>query len=195
MQILNLHFTTKFMKDIRKQEILILFYRIFLVYVFYQIARLLFWWYNKDLIKVDSLSEYLQLSYHGTQFDTTALLYINALFIFLSIIPLTFNTKKSYQKFLFWLYFVTNGIAMLMNFGDFIYFKFSQARLTTTAINVAQHETNLLKVFGVSLVQNPSIVVFYITVMALWIFLYQRLKIKDQAPKNKIIYFTSSDLS
>lgn len=183
------------MKDIRKQEILILFYRIFLVYVFYQIARLLFWWYNKDLIKVDSLSEYLQLSYHGTQFDTTALLYINALFIFLSIIPLTFNTKKSYQKFLFWLYFVTNGIAMLMNFGDFIYFKFSQARLTTTAINVAQHETNLLKVFGVSLVQNPSIVVFYITVMALWIFLYQRLKIKDQAPKNKIIYFTSSVLS
>jgi hypothetical protein len=68
----------KFLKGFRKQEVLALLYRIFLAYVFYQMARLLFWYFNKDLIKVDSVSEYFKLAYHGTAFDTTAILYVNS---------------------------------------------------------------------------------------------------------------------
>ena len=112
----------KFFKGFRKQEVLALLYRIFLAYVFYQMARLLFWYFNKDLIKVDSVSEYFKLAYHGTAFDTTAILYVNALFILLSLVPLVINTKKGYQKVLFWVYFITNGVAYAMNFGDFIYY-------------------------------------------------------------------------
>ena len=135
------------MKEIRKQEILALIYRIFLAYVFYQIARLLFWFFNKNLIPVDRFSEYLNIAYRGIAFDTTAILYVNSLFILLSLIPIVVNTRKSYQKFLFYLYFITNGIAFSLNFGDFIYYKFSQARLTTAALQVAQHEDNVGKIF------------------------------------------------
>ncbi len=182
-------------KEVRIQEIVLLFYRIFLVFVFYQIARLLFWWYNKELIKVDSVSDYLSLAYHGTQFDTTAILYVNGLFILLSILPLTINTKKVYQKFLFWLYFITNGIAFIMNFGDFIYFKFSQARLTTTALHVAQNETNISKVFGISLIQNPSVAVAFVLCMSIWVFLYKKLSVDEQKPTKLIPYFISSIVS
>lgn len=89
----------KFLKGFRKQEVLALLYRIFLAYVFYQIARLLFWYFNKDLIKVDSVSEYIKLAYHGTAFDTTAILYVNSLFILLSLVPLVINTKKDIKRF------------------------------------------------------------------------------------------------
>ena len=71
-----------------------LLYRIFLAYFFYQMARFLFWFFNRGLIKIDSVSEYFSLAYHGIAFDTTAILYVNALFIVLSLIPIVVNTSQ-----------------------------------------------------------------------------------------------------
>ena len=183
------------MKEIRFQEIFALLYRIFLAFFFYQIARLLFWFFNKNLIPVDSVSEYLNLAYHGIAFDTTAILYVNSLFILLSLIPIIINTKKTYQKVLFYVYFITNGISYGMNFGDFVYFKFSQARLTTAAMNVAQHESNIGKVFLLSIVEHPFVIVWFVILMAIWIFFYKKVKVKIQKPVKLIPYFIFSILT
>lgn len=183
------------MKEIRSSEILALFYRIFLAYLFYQIARLLFWIFNKNLIPVGGVAEYLNLAYRGIAFDTTAILYVNSLFILLSLFPLFINTKRTYQKFLFYLYFITNGIAYALNFGDFVYFKFSQARLTTAAMNVAQNESNIGKVFITSILEHPLVLVWFVVLLALWIFLYQKVKVKIQKPVKLVPYFTFSLLS
>jgi phosphoglycerol transferase MdoB-like AlkP superfamily enzyme len=184
----------KLFKEFRKQEILVLLYRMFLAYFFYQIARFLFWFFNRGLIKVDSVSDYFSLAYHGIAFDTTAILYVNALFILLSLIPIVVNTRKGYQKFLFWLYFITNGIAYAMNFGDFVYFKFSQMRLTPAAIQVAKHEDNMFRVFTASIIQNPFILIWFVALMALWVFLYKRLKITERKPVKLVPYFIWSVL-
>ena len=182
------------MKESRFREIYVLLYRLGLVFLFYQIARLLFWFFNRNLIKIETVSEYFNIAYYGTAFDTTAILYINALFILLSIIPLTINTKKSYQKMLFWVYFVTNGLAYAMNFGDFVYFKFSQSRLTSAVLNVIENEDNLIKVFMASIVQNPFIMLSFLGLMALWIFLYKRIKIEENRPNRFVPYFVFSVL-
>lgn len=180
------------MKEIRLQELFALFYRLFLAYFFYQIARLLFWFFNKDLIKIDSVSDYLSLAYHGLAFDTTAILYVNALFILVSLLPLLINTKKSYQRFLFYLYFITNGIAYSLNFGDFVYYKFSQARLTVAALNVAQHEDNIGKVFLVSIIEHPFVILWFVVTMIFWIFLYKKVDVAYRKPQVKWKYFVSS---
>ncbi len=178
-----------FFKEYRTGEVVALFYRLFLAYFFYQVARFLFWFYNKDLIKVDGISDYLNLAWHGIAFDTTAILYVNSLYILLSLIPVMVNTKKYYQKMLFWIYFITNGIAYSLNFGDFIYFKFSQARLTIAAMHVAQHESNLFKVFGVSVMQHPFVLIWFFVLMALWIWLYRKVNVQFKKPKKLIPYF------
>lgn len=183
------------MKEFRGREIAVLLYRLFLAYFFYQIARLLFWFYNKDIIKVDSVSDYLKIAYHGIAFDTTAILYVNALFIFLSLVPIVINTNKVYQKVLFWLYFITNGIAYVMNFGDFIYFRFSQSRLTTTAMQIAEHENNLGKIFFASIGKQPSVAILFILLMALWVFLYKKVKIHERKPRKLVPYFILSILT
>ena len=182
------------MKNLRGQEILALIYRLFLVFFFYQIARLLFWFFNENLIKVGGISEYLKLSYYGTAFDTTAILYVNAVFILLSIIPIVINTKKSYQKFLFYWYFITNGIAYSFNFGDIIYYRFSQARLTSAMFSVAKNENNIGKVFLNAVLQNPLVIISFILIIVLWIFLYKKVKVTEEKPKNLITYFVSSIL-
>lgn len=182
----------KFFKEFRGGEIFALVYRLFLAFLFYQIARFLFWFFNKELIPVDGISEYFNIAFYGTAFDTTAILYVNSLFILLSLVPIIINTKKSYQKFLFWLYFITNGIAYSMNFGDFIYYKFSQARLTTAAMNVAQHENNIGKVFLVSVLEHPFVILWFLVLMILWIFLYKKVKVIERKPQKLIPYFVFS---
>ncbi|PKF74233.1 LTA synthase family protein [Chryseobacterium sp. PMSZPI] len=182
----------KFLKEFRKEELLVLLYRIFLAYFFYQIARFLFWYFNKDLIKVESLSDYIKLAYHGIAFDTTAILYVNALFILLSLLPLVINTQKGFQKVLFWIYFITNGLAYAMNFGDFIYYKFSQARLTSAVFQVAEHESNVSQTLMISIGQHPFVLVWYLVLMMLWVFLYKKVKVKEKKPVRLLPYFLTS---
>ncbi|MCU7615159.1 sulfatase-like hydrolase/transferase [Chryseobacterium sp. GMJ5] len=181
-----------FFKELRKQEILVLGYRIFLAFVFYQAARFLFWFFNKDVIKIDSLGDYSSLAYHGIAFDTTAILYVNSLFILLSLIPIVINTKIIYQKMLFWLYFITNGIAYAMNFGDFIYYRFSQSRLTSAAFQVAQHESNIFKVFMVSVKEHPFVIIWFVVLMFFWVYLYKKIKVTERKPVKLLPYFVLS---
>ena len=183
------------MKELRLQEVKVLIYRIFLVFVFYQAARFLFWFFNRDLLEIDSVSQYFKLAYYGTAFDTTAILYVNIVFIFFSLIPLTINTKGGYQKFLFWLYFILNGIAYAMNFGDIVYYRFSQSRLTSAVINVVENEQNIGKVFWASLGQNFWVFLCFVVLMGLWIFLYKRMKINEIKIEKKIWYFGGSVVS
>ena len=119
---------------IRTNEYKVLAYRILLAYIFYFIARILFYLYNSDFLKVDSISDFLSICYYGLAFDTTAILYVNLLFIVLSILPLWKNATIGYQKFLFYLYFITNIFAYSTNFVDFIYYKFSLTRSNTATL-------------------------------------------------------------
>ncbi|RZL59314.1 MAG: LTA synthase family protein, partial [Pedobacter sp.] len=80
-------------KSLRLNEYAVLFYRLFLAYLFYQISRILFYAFNTSILHLDGLSDLLKLCWHGFAFDTTALLYINSLFILLSVLPLTINTR------------------------------------------------------------------------------------------------------
>ena len=109
-------------KHLRLNEYKVLFYRLSLAYVFYFIARILFYLYNSELLKVDSVTDFLTLCYYGLAFDTTAILYVNLLFIFFSVLPFLKNTTVKFQRNLMYLYFVTNLLAYATNFIDFIYF-------------------------------------------------------------------------
>ncbi|MGV4414563.1 LTA synthase family protein [Chryseobacterium sp. T1] len=182
------------MKNFRWQELLVLLYRLFLAYFFYQIARLLFWIFNKDLIKIDSVSDYFSLSYYGIAFDTTAILYVNSAFILLSLIPIVINSKKSYQKFLMYWYFVTNAIAFSFNFGDFIYYRFSQSRLTSAVLSVGENESNLGKVFLQSVIDHPMVIIWFVVCLLVWALLYKKVKVTERKPDNLYIYFASGVL-
>ena len=106
----------------RFEEYKVVFYRILLAYVFYTIARLLFYFYNRNLIQIDGVTDIVSMCYHGLTFDTASILYLNLLFIVFSILPLRINHSKKYQTFLFYLYFIPNLLGYATNFVDFIYY-------------------------------------------------------------------------
>ena len=67
----------------RLQEYKVMFYRLLLAYLFYSLSRFLFFIYNYSFLEIDTLFEYLKLSYHGLTFDTAAILDIQIAYQFL----------------------------------------------------------------------------------------------------------------
>ncbi|KZE80979.1 sulfatase [Myroides marinus] len=172
----------------RLNEVLVLGYRLFLAFFFYFIARTLFYFYNSDLLNVDSFGQYLELSYHGLTFDRMAIFYVNILFILLSILPLFINTKKGYQKVVFWAYIIPNLIAYSTNFIDFIYYRFIYARTTIAVFDSLEHESNKGQLFFNFLVNYWHVFLLCIGLCIAWIYLYKRVKfsrpIKVEAKKS-----------
>lgn len=183
------------LQNLRLNEYKILGYRLLLAYIFYFFARILFYIYNKDLLQVDSTNELFRLCYYGVQFDTTAILYVNALFIILSILPFWKNTTIGYQKFLFYFYFIFNLVFYAMNFIDFIYYKFTFARTTIVAFNVIKHETNRAALFSNFLIEYWDVFLLYFIFSFGWIYFYKKINFKAKIPSQKIPYFGFSMLA
>ena len=179
---------------IRLKEYYVLFYRLGLAYLFYFFARILFYFYNKELLNIDNFTEFLNIIYRGLTFDTTAILYVNLLFILFSAFPLFINTKKSYQKMLFYVYFVTNLLAYATNFIDLIYYKFSNFRLTISTFNEFGGETNGSNLLFSFLKNYWHVLAFFILLSWLWIYLYKKVNVNPTKVTRKLRYFISSIL-
>ena len=128
--------------DFRLQEYTALFYRIFLVYLCYFFCRLMFVYFNNDLVHVKSIYQMAELCYYGLRFDNVAIVYSNIIFILMSIIPWKKTTHPLYQKVVFWIYWLCNGFFLSLNFIDFAYYRFNQNRLMNNFLEVIEFESN-----------------------------------------------------
>ena len=179
----------------RLNEYKVLFYRIGLAYLFYMMARILFYFYNQNLIKIDSFVAFIKLCYHGLAFDTTTILYANSLFIILSVLPLLINTRKGFQKFLFYLYFTVILIFYTANFIDFIYYKYTFNRSTRASLDTLQNESNKGSLFLNFLVNYWHVFFLFFLMAFLWIYLYKKVKVKHHESKPNFKYFLASVFS
>jgi phosphoglycerol transferase MdoB-like AlkP superfamily enzyme len=179
---------------LRIKEYKVLFYRIGVAYLFYTIARVLFYFYNQSLIKVNSLIDFFALCYHGLVFDTTAILYANSLFILFSILPLVINTKKGYQTFLMALYFATNLVFYVTNFIDFIYYRYTFSRSTRASLDTLQNESNKTALFFSFIKDYWHVFILFFVLTYLWIFLYKKVRIQHAVIDKNIKYFGFSTL-
>lgn len=161
----------------RIDEYKALFFRIFLVYIFYFIARILFCLYNADLVEITSFFDFISLAYHGLAFDTTAILYVNSLFILLSVFPLFINTRPKFQQLLFGVYFSTNLLFYSFNFIDLIYYRFNFSRFTLAAWEVFKHEEAKGGMIFRFLYTYWHVFLLYILLAAFWIYLYRKVKV------------------
>lgn len=179
----------------RLAEYKVLLYRLFLGYLFYFIARVLFFAFNTHLFAVDSFWALLKLCYYGMAFDTTALLYTNSLFILLSVLPLKVNTRPGFQKGMAILYFITNLLCYATNFVDIIYYRFSQVRSTKATLDVLADENNKKLLFTHFSEAYWYVVALFIICALSWIWLYKLVKLKPQRVTDNKVYFLSSVVS
>jgi len=119
-----------------------------LVYVVYFIARVMFLIENWNLY-ADSmtLQHLMELMRGGVTFDTTAILYTNALWVLMVLFPLHWKETHTYHKACQWLFVIVNLLTLTINLGDTVYFHFSMRRTTTTIFQEFENESNLGSIF------------------------------------------------
>ena len=178
----------------RISEYKILAYRLALAYLFYFLARLFFYSFNFDHLKVDGIGDFFRLSFYGLLFDTTAIIYVNLLFIFLSVLPLLINTRKNFQKILLGVYFICNIPAYLLSFIDIAYFSYNKTRLTTNDWALIENEHNPLTLLAGFLIQYWAIFILFFILVIGWIILYKKITITEENIAEKKPYFITSTI-
>jgi len=104
--------------------------RLFIVFFIYQVSRVFFYIVNISHFTDVNLGDMLTMMWGGLRFDITAIIYLNSLFIVLSMLPITAKYGKVYQQGLWWLFIVTNGIGYALNLMDTFYFDYVLKRST-----------------------------------------------------------------
>ena len=112
-----------------------------IVYLAYSLCRLLFlltnWGMYADHI---DMAYAMKMMSAGVIFDTTAILYSNALIIVLFLLPLHWKENAIYYKVVRWIYVVVNSLCVWTNLGDCAYFPFTSRRTTMSVIDEFSHE-------------------------------------------------------
>lgn len=95
-------------------------------------------------------------------FDTSALVYLNALYLLLMLLPCLPKERLAYHRSLRIVYLVLNGIGLMANLADAAYFPFTGRRTTATVFSEFQNEGNLGSIFGVELLNHWYLVLLFL---------------------------------
>lgn len=146
--------------------LLVVLWNLLLVYLIYQIARIEYWLEN---------SNYLNYTFDvwrgGLMFDTSAILYTNALYVVLMFFPLHYKETNVYHKICKWLFIIVNGLAFAINLADSVYFRYTMRRTTSTVFDEFSSEGNLGSIIGTEFLSHWYLVLLFALIMwLLWKF-------------------------
>lgn len=148
-----------------------------MVYVVYEICRLVFLATNWSMFsEAMTWSSFWEITRGGLMFDTSAILYTNALYALMMLFPIHYKETAIYQKIAKWVFLVCNSICVVANLADCVYFKYTIRRTTVTVFSEFQNENNLGSIFGAEVINHWYLVVIGILlIVGMW-YLYRMPK-------------------
>lgn len=148
-----------------------------MVYVVYEICRLVFLATNWSMFsEAITWSSFWEITRGGLMFDTSAILYTNALYALMMLFPIHYKETAVYQKIAKWVFLVCNSICVVANLVDCVYFKYTIRRTTVTVFSEFQNENNLGSIFGAEVINHWYLVVIGILlIVGMW-YLYRMPK-------------------
>lgn len=141
-----------------------------LVYVVYSLCRLVFILENFSTFSSSLTAARLwEMWSGGLRFDTTAILYTNALYIVMMLLPLHLKERGWWHATARWVFAVTNAVCVIANLADCVYFQYTGRRTTATVFSEFSNENNLASIFGTEILRHWYIVlVSLVLIYALW---------------------------
>ena len=144
--------------------LLTVLWNLLLAYFVYQIARLEYWLENTDYLNYT-----FDVWHGGLLFDTSAILYTNALYVVLMLFPWHAKETTAFHRICKWLFVIVNGASFAINLMDSVYFQYTMRRTTTTVFDEFSREGNLGSIIGKEFLSHWYLVLLFALVMAvLW---------------------------
>ena len=135
-------------------------WRIALLYIVLMLCRVVFYLYNSELIGPLPREEWWSLLCGSLKFDTVSILYANAIFILLAMVPLHLRERGWWQSVMYWYYVVVNALLIVVvNMGDAIYFRYTQKRFSADEIFFA--DVMSLQICVHTTAYNTQLIVIY----------------------------------
>ena len=100
-------------------------------------------------------------------FDTSGIIYMNILYMFMMLVPTHLKETVAYHKACRIVYVVFNALALMMNLGDSVYFKYTMRRTTSTVFSEFSGENNLGGIFGIEILRHWYLVLLFAAVVYL----------------------------
>ena len=159
-------------------------WNIILLFVIYTLCRVEYLLENYSYF-VQSVSEghLTRLFMGGMVFDTPGIMYTNALYVLLMLLPLHWKENAAYHKVCKWLFVVVNGLAISVNLADSVYFSFTSRRTSSEVFGEFSNEGNLGKIIGTEMVSHWYLVLLAaLMIWALWkLYFTPKMEIKLQS--------------
>lgn len=162
---------------------------IFMVYLIYFVCRVVFvaenWSVYSETLFKNNLSD---LIIGSLVFDSSGIVYTNALYIVMMLIPLHYKEGVVYQKICKGIFVFCNSVGIIANLVDCVYFQYSGRRTTVTVFREFSNEDNLVSVFGVEFINHWYIVLIGIAL----IFCLFKFYVKSEGDTRfKLFYYIS----
>lgn len=108
----------------------------------YTIMRLAFYVVNSALFSNSTPGEVFMAHIFGWRFDTSAIIYTNILFIFLSTLPLPTRKFSWYQSLQKWLFVGVNSLVATVMIIDIVYYSYVRKHMTSDLLDISSDITN-----------------------------------------------------
>jgi phosphoglycerol transferase MdoB-like AlkP superfamily enzyme len=162
---------------------------IVLTYIWFMLARVIFYIENHSYYNEIPFSSFGEIAKGGFMFDTSAICYLNSLYLLLMLIPLYTKERDKYQKVTKWIFLVVNSAALLMNLMDTVYFQFTNRRTTASVFSEFSNDNNIAGIIGYEVANH-----WYLTITGI-ILIYLLCKLYREPygrPMRKSwVYYTS----
>ena len=162
-----------------------LVFRLFVVLILFFISRLLFFFFNYSYFSDAGNRELINLFFYGTKFDISSLLIINAPFILMYIIPFRFRERRWYLLLADVYFYTINIIALLSDYVDVVYFRFTLKRTTADIFKYMTVGGDFDKLLPQFLHDFWYLLLICVIFCALFVYLCARLELTFPAGKVK----------
>ena len=176
-------------KKLLKNDGTIFLLRLALLYLTLFLTQIVFYFYNKDVIGTISFSEFFMLLRGSFIFDNIGILYLNVIFILMSLLPFLFRERKGYQCALFWIYIIPNILCIvILNLSDAVYFHYAGKRFTVDELHFFNNSNNSVIIWQTMISNWWIVIVGIILSLKLW-FGYKKIKYHTVKIKSHWVYY------
>lgn len=129
------------------------------VYLCYMLCRVVYvaenWKEYSDTLFQNPLADLLSGCW---MFDTSAILYTNALYALLMLFPIHLKENRGWQKVAHCIFMLMNSLCIAINLADAVYFQYTGRRTTVSVMSEFSNEGNLGSIIGIELLRHWYIV-------------------------------------
>lgn len=171
------------MKRWLNSNVVVLVWRLAVVYVVLALCRVAFWVYNADLMGGLEAAEVWNLVRGALRFDSATVVYTNALFVVMSLLPGAWRARRWWQRAMMTVYVAFNSVSVAVNMSDAVYFHYTAKRFTAEEIFFADNSNSVQLVFKF-LGENLGMVAAGFALIALLVVAYRPKWVPSSPIKN-----------